>query len=160
MSHRGRKEPERLKVVIAPQGRPVKWDIRCRRCGRSELEQGHRLSRWGFCDACQYEFNRMIEKLAEWWAKQNGRLLLLGLLILGISGLGVSAEAEGIGASLGLVFVGNGFSEYAPGISFVGRLDLGVLVLFEFMTFGEGSRAFGLHAGWDLGQGWLWALGS
>jgi len=97
----------------------------------------------------------MIEKLAEWWVKQNGRLLLLGLLILGMSGLGVSASAAGLGASLGVAFVGNGFEEFALGASFSGRLDLGILLLFDLVTFGEGSRGFGVHAGWEILEGWL-----
>jgi len=51
--------------------------------------------------------------------------------------------------------VGNGFEEYAPGVSFAGRLDLGVLVMFDVVSFGEGSRAFGVHAGWEILEGWL-----
>jgi len=39
--------------------------------------------------------------------------------------------------------------------SFSGRLELGILVLLDVVSFDEGSRAFGLHAGWDLSSGWL-----
>jgi len=80
----------------------------------------------------------------------RGVVLALGVLVL----FGFPTAGEW-GASLGFAFVGNGFEEYAPGVSFAGRLDLGILVLFDVVTFGEDSRAFGVCAGWDLGQSWL-----